>query len=457
MSRSKVMIVDDDSDLLQILSIRLKRVGYDVITAEDGRQALRDMHDFMPDVVVTDLRMAHMDGMQLLEQIKQLHPTLPVIVLTAHGTISDAVSATTRGVFAFITKPFESDVLLQQIEKAARLGGGAGSTNAPDSQWRSEIVTRSAVMEEVLKQAKLAARSDVSIIIQSQSGTGKEMLAQAIHRASARARSAFVPVDCTAIPESLFESELFGYKKGSFSGALADRDGLFQAANKGTLFLDEIGEMPLYFQAKLLRALQEQEIRPIGSQKATPVDIRVIAATHQDLEAAVSSGKFREDLYYRLNVVVLELPPLAQRREDIPLLCRHFVARTSGVGVQAREFAPDAMAMLMGAPWPGNVRQLQNVVEQCVVLCDSPLIPASLVERALRGKAVRLLSFADARDRFEREYLVDLLRVTEGNVTHAARLAQRNRSEFYKLLSKHGLEPELFRGRTRDSDGTTEG
>jgi two-component system response regulator GlrR len=447
MNARRVLVVDDDVDLLQILTIRLRRAGYAVAAAEDGRQALAVLDTFMPDAVVTDLRMAEMDGLALFEAIKRVHPTLPVIVLTAHGTISDAVAATTRGVFQFLTKPFDSETLLETIERAVHISGGMAATES-DAAWRAEIVTRSPLMEEVLKQAQLAARSEVSVIVQSQSGTGKELLARAIHRASRRAARPFVPVDCTAIPEALFESELFGYRKGSFSGAVADREGLFQAANEGTLFLDEIGEMPLYFQAKLLRALQEQEIRPVGAQKTVPIDIRVIAATHRDLESAVATGRFREDLYYRLNVVTLELPNLAQRREDIPLLCRHFIERACTAGAVSKSFAPDAMARLVAAPWPGNVRQLQNVVEQCIVLCDAPVVPASLVERALRGRNEPLLPFAQARDRFERAYLVELLRATEGNVSHAARLAERNRSEFYKLLGKHSLEPELFRRRS---------
>jgi two-component system, NtrC family, response regulator GlrR len=446
MNKARVMVVDDDSDLLQMLTIRLRRGGYEVAAEVDGNAALDRAAVFRPHVVITDLKMDRMDGMQLLERLKQTQPAVPVIMLTAHGTIPDAVEATRRGVFAFLTKPFDPEALLAQTDKAAQVAGSISSepTASIDADWCADIVTRSPAMEEVLKQAKLAARSDVNIIIQSQSGTGKELLAKAIHRASPRGARAFVAVNCTAIPEALFESELFGHKKGSFTGATSDREGLVRAAHGGTLFLDEIGDMPLHFQAKLLRTIQEREVRPVGSHAAAAVDVRIIAATHQNLEAAVADGRFREDLYYRLNVVVLELPTLAQRREDIPLLCEKFLS-LAGNGRADRVFSPEAKAKLMAAPWPGNVRQLQNVVEQCVVLSDAPMIPASLVERALRGKSGKLLPLSEARDRFEREYLVDLLRITEGNVTLASKLAERNRSEFYKLLGRHGLDPQMFR------------
>ena len=450
-NKRRILIVDDDPDLLQILAIRLRRAGYEISVADSGRAALERIPALLPHVVVTDLRMAEMDGLALFEGIKASHPMLPVIILTAHGTIPDAIDATTRGVFAFLTKPFDAEVLLQHIARAAAIGAASGSDPASiDTAWRSDITTRSPVMDDLLKQAWLAARSDVSIIIQGASGTGKELLAQAMHRASPRAAHGFVAVNCTAIPESLFESEFFGFMKGSFSGATQDRAGLCQAADKGTLLLDEIGDMPLQFQAKLLRVLQEQEVRPVGAQKPVPVDIRVMAATHQNLEEAVIARRFREDLYYRLNVVVLELPSLTRRREDIPLLCQRFVNEANATsGQPPRTFSSDAMTRLIAAPWPGNIRQLHNVVEQCVVLSDTQVIPATLVERALRGRTTKLLPLNEARERFDHQYLIDLLRITDGNVSQAARLAERNRSEFYKLLARHELDPETFRATPR--------
>jgi two-component system response regulator GlrR len=445
----KILLVDDDEDLLRLLSIRLRAAGYTVDAVESGKQALGRLPSFQPQLVITDLRMDGMDGMTLFDLVHEQHPTLPVIILTAHGTIPDAVDATRRGVYGFLTKPFDSRVLLECVDKALGMGGQTeqrGVTEVDDA-WRSDIVSRSPVMEELLKHARLAAASEASVFIQSESGTGKEMLARAIHRASHRCDRPFVAVNCAAIPEQLLESELFGHSKGSFTGATRDHVGLCQAAHGGTLFLDEIGDMPLPFQAKLLRVLEAREVRPVGSTRVVPVDIRIISATHRKLEDAVATGTFREDLYYRLNVVMLELPPLAERREDIPLLANRFlrtVRRHSAKDIQG--FSPEAMELLVAAPWPGNVRQLLNVVEQSVVLSTSPIIPASLVQRALRNKPDEILSFAEARDRFERTYLVQLLQITEGNVTQAARLARRNRTEFYKLLQRHHLDPGLFRG-----------
>jgi two-component system response regulator GlrR len=291
------------------------------------------------------------------------------------------------------------------------------------------------------------AASDASILIRGDSGTGKEVLARAIHRASPRADKPFIAVNCGAIPEQLLESELFGHVKGAFTGAVEHREGLFQAAEGGTLFLDEIGDMPLALQVKLLRVLQEKTVRQVGANQAAEVDVRVISATHRDLEAAMNEGHFRADLYYRLNVVTLSLPPLEERREDIALLANHFL-KTIAARYPKRltGFAPDALEVLSLAHWPGNVRQLYNVVEQVCALSTAPLIPASLVQRALRVPTLDLLRYAEAKQKFERDYLVRLLKLTDGNVSDAARLADRNRTEFYRLLQKNGLDPRRFRG-----------
>jgi two-component system response regulator GlrR len=312
--------------------------------------------------------------------------------------------------------------------------------------WREGIITRSPKMEDLLRQARLVADSDASVLIYGDSGTGKELLARAIHRASPRREKPFVGVNCGAIPAELLESELFGHARGAFTGAIAAHKGLFQAADGGTLFLDEIGDMPLPLQVKLLRVLQESEVRPVGSTQAIPVDVRVISATHRDLEEQRASGRFREDLYYRLNVVSLHLPPLAQRREDIPLLAVHILRSLSErYRKPAPTLAPDAMASLVAAPWPGNVRQLLNLLEQAVALTPTPVIPASLVQNALKEDAAVLVPFEEARKTFERDYLARLLKITGGNVTQAAQLAKRNRTEFYKLLQRHRLEPAMFK------------
>jgi two-component system response regulator GlrR len=391
--------------------------------------------------------MPGIDGLQLFDAIHREHPSLPVIILTAHGTIPDAVSATMRGVFGFLTKPFDSQDLLQKVAAAIRLSGDEpGTGTEATGEWRAGIITRSPRMEDLLRQAKLVADSDASVLIYGESGTGKELLARAIHKASPRGEAPFVGVNCGAIPEPLLESELFGHARGAFSGAVQAHKGLFQAADGGTIFLDEIGDMPLSLQVKLLRVLQEGEVRPVGATQSVAIDVRVISATHRDLEAQRATGQFREDLYYRLNVVSLKLPSLADRREDIPLLATHFLRKLAERYKRpVSSLAPDAMALLIAAPWPGNVRQLLNLLEQSVALATTAVIPATLVQNALQEDASALVPFEEARKHFERDYLVRLLKITGGNVTQAAALAKRNRTEFYKLLQRHRLEPAMFK------------
>ncbi len=445
MANGDLLLVDDDPDLLKLISLRLTSAGYRVRTAASGEAALATMAVTRPALVITDLRMPGMDGLQLFETIHRQHPTMPVIILTAHGTIPDAVSATQRGVFGFLTKPFDSQDLLQKVAAAVALSGDSPGTTA-DDEWRSGIITRSPVMEDLLRQARLVADSDASVLITGESGTGKELMAQAIHRASRRRARPFVAVNCGAIPGELLESELFGHARGAFTGAVQAHKGLFQAADGGTLLLDEIGDMPLPLQVKLLRVLQQGEVRPVGSTQAIPVNVRVISATHRDLEAQRAAGLFREDLYYRLNVVSLRLPPLAERREDISLLASDFLRRLAErYEKPVPSLAPDAMQLLVAAPWPGNVRQLLNLLEQAVALNTTSMIPASLVQSALREDAAALVPFEEARKTFERDYLVRLLKITGGNVTQAAQMAKRNRTEFYKLLQRHMLEPAMFK------------
>ncbi len=442
-------MVDDDPDLLRLMQIRLDSAGYRVTTAESAERALALISVARPQVVVTDLRMSGMDGIALFEAIHAHNPTLPVIILTAHGTIPDAVAAVNRGVFGYLTKPFDARALLTEIERAATLSGTPGpGAEGEDASWRDEIMTRNPVMEDVLAKARLVADSDAVVFISGESGTGKELLARAIHKASGRREQPFVAINCGAIPEQLLESELFGHVRGSFTGAVRDHKGLFLTANRGTLFLDEIGDMPVSLQVKLLRVLQEKKVRPVGSTEANDVDVRIISATHRDLEVEMAAGNFREDLYYRLNVVALQLPPLTERREDIPLLASHFLKQLAQkYRKSVTGFAPEALELLVAASWPGNVRQLYNVVEQSVALCTTPLIPASWVQQAIQTQQAEFASFEDARRGFERDYLTQLLKITEGNVTQAARLAKRNRTEFYKLLQRHQLDPKLFKNR----------
>ncbi len=440
----KILLVDDDRDLLQLIAMRLGAAGYSVATADSGESALASVTVSRPQLVITDLRMQGMDGIALFDAIHRDAPSLPVVILTAHGTIPEAVAATRRGVFSFLTKPFDGKVLLDTVADALRLSsvpaGGGGES------WRAEIITRSPAMEDLLAQAKRVAASDASVCVYGPSGTGKELLAHAIHNASRRSGGPFVAVNCSAIPEGLIESELFGHRKGSFTGATQDRRGLFQAAEGGTLFLDEIGDMPVAPQVKLLRALEERVVRPVGSNEAIAVDVRIISATHRKLEERIAAGEFREDLYYRLNVVKLTLPALVERREDIPLLANHFLERlVARYGRRRLAFSPEAMELLVSASWPGNVRQLLNVVEQSVALTATDVVPASLVRQAIDSRDSTLTPLDEARRAFERDYLVRILKITGGNVTQAARLAGRNRTEFYRLLERHALEPAMFK------------
>jgi two-component system, NtrC family, response regulator GlrR len=447
-----VLVVDDDEDILRLLTMRLRARGFRVTAVGSAEQALARIAVDTPRVVVSDVRLPGQDGLALFEEIRRTRPTLPVILLTAHGNIPDAVDATSRGVFGYLTKPFDSQILLEKIDRALQLSASPDSgevqsgSAVDDEAWMAGVVFRSSRMAELMAEARMVAASDASVLIRGESGTGKEVLARAIHRASPRAKGPFVAINCGAIPEQLLESELFGHAKGAFTGAASSRIGLFQAANGGTLFLDEIGDMPLALQVKLLRVLQERVVRPVGATKAEPVDVRLLSATHRDLDLAMAQGQFREDLYYRLDVVSLNLPRLDERREDIPLLASHFVHLLAGkYGKPVNGFSPEALAALATAAWPGNVRQLFNVVEQSCALTSTPLIPLSLVQRALRVPSMDALTYAEAKQRFERNYLVQLLKLTDGNVADAARIAERNRTEFYRLLQKHDLTPAMFR------------
>ena len=444
----RLLLVDDD-DLLRLLSIRLSTAGYQVTVAESGEQALGLLPVVRPHLVLSDMRMEGMDGMALFDAIRKNYSALPVIIMTAHGSIPDAVAATRRGVFGFLPKPLDKQELLAEIKRALSMCGAPHDVEAGiagQDHWRREIITQSPTMLDLLSKAKLAAESGSAVLILGESGSGKEMLARAIHWASNRSAEPFVAVNCGAIPDTLLESELFGHSKGAFTGAVKDYPGLFRSAQGGTLFLDEIGDMPLALQVKLLRVLQEKHMRPVGSVESFDIDVRIISATHRQLEEEIADGNFREDLYYRLNVVSLELPNLACRREDIPLLAQHFLQElVVRSGKKVSGFAPEAMELLLSAAWPGNVRQLFNVVEQAVALSTSPVIPEELVSSAIKESPEQILPFSEARREFEQQYLLHLMQITKGNVSHAARIAGRNRTEFYKLLGRHHIVPSLFK------------
>lgn len=442
--RRQLLLVDDDQSLLKLLSIRLKAEGFLVHTAESAELAIQVLRNETIELMLTDLRMEGASGLELFEQVRHFYPGLPVIIMSAQGTIPEAVTATQMGVFQFLTKPLNKNHLLSAIEAALQHSGVAQVELVEN--WREHILTRSPVMERILNQVKQVANSDVSILITGASGTGKELLARAVHDARQDQHGPLVAINCGALPEQLLESELFGHVKGSFTGAVSNHTGLFRAAHGGTLFLDEIGDMPLALQVKLLRALQERRIRPIGATASEAVDLRIISATNRDLELHMREGLFREDLFYRLNVVNFDLPSLTERVEDISLLANHFLRETGAYQMgNVTSFAPGAVEILIHARWPGNVRQLQNVVQRTAALSTTPVITESLVREALAVEDQYMPSLTQARQQFEHDYLVKVLQLTSGSVSEAAALAQRNRTDFYKLLKRHDIQPERFK------------
>lgn len=441
-----ILLIDDDPGLRRLLSLRLESAGHAVECADSAQSGLAALPRFQADLVITDLRMDGMDGMDLLNELARQRPSLPVIVLTAHGTIPEAVTATQRGALDFLTKPVDKTVLSERIDQVM-----ARKTNDTSWQttWSDRIITRSQVMHDLLTEARLVAESDAAVLITGDSGTGKEMLARAIHDASPRADATFMAINCGALPEQLLESELFGHEKGAFTDAKQAKQGMFRNAEGGTILLDEIGDMPASLQVKLLRVLQEREVHPVGGSMPIPMDVRIISATHRNLAQARSDGGFRDDLYYRLNVVGLELPSLSERREDIPLLANHFLQNLAEQHKQTpKVYAPEAMELLVTADWPGNIRQLSNVIEQNVALTRTQVIPAEQVRKSIQsdhGNGAGLPPLREARDAFVRSYLTQLLQMTGGNVSRSARLAERNRTEFYKLLSRHGVDPAGYK------------
>ncbi|MDE2219731.1 MAG: sigma 54-interacting transcriptional regulator [Gammaproteobacteria bacterium] len=423
--KARILVVDDDPGLLRLLTIRLRAENYEVEPMENGVQALAAASRFRPDLVISDLRMDQLDGIGLLKELQIRWPGLKVILLTAHGTIPDAVQATQMGAFGFLTKPVEKQELLAQVQKALKISGFVDA----GEDWRAGIITRSALMEEKLGQAHMVAGTEARVLITGESGTGKELLARAIHKASPRRAQPFVLANCSAVAEDIFDGDLF------------------QSAEGGTLLLDEIGALPMRAQLRLLQLLQERA-DTAGADHASP-NVRIISTTNRDLLALVAGGQFREDLYYRLNVVHIDLPALSRRREDIPLLVAHFLAELAKETGQRKIYAPEAVELLATSDWPGNVRQLANVVRQNCALAQTPIIPVELVQQSIGGTQAKLPSFDEARDEFTRSYLSQILQITGGNVSQAARLAKRNRTDFYKLLGRHQLMPDDFKDRER--------
>ncbi len=440
--RAKILAVDDDPGLLRLLTIRLRSENYEVEAVQSAAEALAAMARFRPDLVITDLRMDQMDGIGLLKELQARWPGLKVILLTAHGTIPDAVRATQSGAFSFMTKPVEKQELLEQVQKALKISGFP----TVDEEWRADIITRSPLMEEKLGQAHLVAGTDARVLLTGEAGVGKKLLGRAVHRASTRRAGPFLVISCSEVAESELETDLFGYDNGAVPGAARTQRGLLQAAEGGTVVLEEISDLPVGLQSKLVRTLQENRVRPAGTDETQPVNARIMATTRQDLTQLMVQGKFREDLYYRLNTVHIDIPPLSRRREDIPLLVAHFLEQIAVETGVRKIYSPEAVEFLATVDWPGNVRQLQAVVRQNATIAQTAVISAEIAEQAV-GAASGLPSFDAARDEFTRNYLVQILQITGGNVSQAARLAKRNRTDFYKLLSRHQLTPDEFKAR----------
>jgi two-component system response regulator GlrR len=458
MEREQILLVDDDEGLLHLLKMRLGAMGFSVTACLSSEQAIAEARHRSFDLVITDLRLTGLDGLALMEELRLMHPDLPVLILTAHGSIPNAVEAMQKGAYGYLTKPFDDKELTVYVEKALAQQRMRREIQrlkllVKELYGLENVVARSPKMQALMEQVARVAETETTVSLSGETGSGKEVIARVIHCNSRRARGPFVAVNCGAIPETLFESELFGYVKGAFTGALIAKRGLFQSADGGTLFLDEIGEVPLLLQVKLLRAIQEREVMAVGAAHTTKIDVRIITATNKDLEQAVRDGTFREDLYYRIQVVPLTVPPLRERLEDIPLLAQHFLQQSSRrMDKQIRGFLPEAMQKLMRYPWPGNIRELENVVEKAVILSAQDMIAADLIpSSSITPTEPRLKTLTEAKEDFERSYLKDLLEHTGGNISRAAQLAGRYRADFYKLLRKYGLHPGSNRG-NRDLD-----
>jgi two-component system response regulator GlrR len=452
----KLLVVDDDANFLKLIRIRLELSGYEVVTALNQDEAIAFAKEQIFDLSIVDLKLVGQDGISLMEEMHAINPYMPVIILTAHGSIESAVEATKKGAFNFLNKPFEPEELLFQIERAMenqrlvsevkRLEGFLKERYAFEN-----IIARSKKMQIVLDLVSRVATTDSTIYIYGESGTGKELIAKAICLASDRRDQPFVAINCAAIPETLLESELFGYEKGAFTDAKRSYRGLFAQSHGGTIFLDEIGDMSLSLQAKLLRVLQEKKFYPIGSEKPLEVDVRVIVATNKDLEAAVKNGSFREDLFYRVHVVPIDLPPLRERKEDISPLAEHFLKEISQrMKKEIKGISPVAMQKLMLHDWPGNVRELENTIEHAVAITQHDVISEEVILPAKNLPVEPLKPLKEAVEDFKRGYLVRLLEFTKGNVSRAAEMGGKYRAEFYNLLKKYNLKPEDFKKSAKD-------
>jgi two-component system response regulator GlrR len=468
MSQGHILVVDDNPNLLELIKMRLESADYRVSATAEEEGALSLLREEVFDLCIVDLMLANGDGLTLMDRMRAIRPDVPTIILTAHGTIESAVEAMRRGAYSYLTKPFERSDLLLQIERALE----HRKLNWEIKRLKellnerfdfANIIAHSGKMRAIIDIVTRIATLDSTVYIDGESGTGKELIAKAIHLASDRKDQPFVALNCAALPETLLESELFGHERGAFTGAVKSTKGLFTVAHGGTLFLDEIGDMPLATQSKLLRVLQERQFYPVGSEAPVAVDVRVIIATNKDLEEQVRRGLFRDDLFYRIHVIPVHLPPLRERKEDIVPLVEHFLKKCrQQMKKDVKGLTPEALRKLMLHDWPGNVRELENTIEYAVAMTrkdmvgDDYILPgkvtpqeAGLGVNGARGKSLAgsegLRSLKDARDGFERDYLTQVLALAEGNVSHAAKLAGKYRADFYDLLKKHDLRADDFK------------
>ncbi len=448
--KQKILIIDDDPSLRRVLEYNLQEEGYDVTTAESGEAGLRFFAEEKPSLVITDMKMSGMDGMQVLKAVKEQSPETLVIIITAFGAVDMAVEAMKLGAYDYITKPFNREALRLTVKKALQFTGLTEEnrrlkTELADRSDFQTIIGNSPQMEKVFGIVRKVADTEASVLITGESGTGKELVARSIHASSSRRNAPFIAINCAAIPRDLLESELFGHVKGAFTGAIKDKTGKFQLAEGGTLFLDEVGDLPVELQPKLLRALQEKEVEPVGGATVRKLDVRVVSATNLDIDRAIAAGTFREDLYYRLSVIPIHLPPLRERRNDIPLLIRYFCAKHHGERVG---FDKDVLDAMVRYAWPGNVRELENTVERLLIMRSGETITLEeLPDKVLAGKAqeqpgaavVRLPDEGYSLEQLEREVVVDALERNGWNQAAAARFLRIPRHTLIYRLEKFGI------------------
>lgn len=445
--KAKILVIDDDTSLRRVLEYNLQEEGYEVQTASSGEEGLYLFGQAQPDLVITDMKMPGMDGLMVLKSIKERSPDVLVVIMTAFGTIDIAVDAMKAGAYDYITKPFNRDALKLTVKKALQFSGLTEENRRLKSELSDKadfrtIIGSSKEMEKVFEVIRKVADTEAAILITGESGTGKELVARSIHANSSRRNAAFVAINCAAIPRDLLESELFGHVKGAFTGAVRDKIGKFQVAEGGTLFLDEVGELPLELQPKLLRALQEKEVEAVGSTKVQKLDVRVVSATNLNVDQAMADGTFREDLYYRLSVIPMHLPPLRERRKDIPLLIKYFCGKH---GSEEVSFSKDALEALLIYPWPGNVRELENTVERLLIMRNGNAIsidelPEKLLVNASSGSLIiKLPDEGYSLEQLEREIVVEALERNAWNQTAAARFLRIPRHTLIYRLEKYGI------------------